>query len=55
MKNNDKNSNEPSAKRSYKKRYLLRVYEEKEAEKEIVLFEPVEDVPQLTLDTPKGN
>lgn len=35
MKNSDKNSNLPSDKVGYKKKYIIRVYEELEAQEEI--------------------
>lgn len=42
MKKSDNDSNTPSAKRQYKKRYILRVYEEQEAKEEIQQYEDSE-------------
>lgn len=44
MKKSDNDSNTPSAKRQYKKRYILRVYEEQEAKEEIVQYDSETDV-----------
>lgn len=39
MKKSDKDLNVPSDKRTFKKRYILRVYEEQEAQQEIKQYE----------------
>lgn len=42
MKTDDKNEQEPSKKRKYKKRYLLRMLEQQEAQQEIKHYEDCE-------------
>ena len=42
MKKSDKDLNVPSDKRTFKKRYILRVYEEQEAQQEIKQYEDSE-------------
>ena len=42
MKKSDNDSNAPSDKRQYKKKYILRVYEEQEAKEEIQQYEDSE-------------
>jgi hypothetical protein len=45
MKNKEKNLNEPLPKQKFKRNYILRKYEEVEAEQEIKEFDPLEDIP----------
>lgn len=44
MKTDDKNEQEPSKKRKYKKRYLLRMLEQQEAQQEIKRYEDEESL-----------
>ena len=43
MKNNDKNSNESLQKNKYKKRFLVRQIETKEAEEQIKEYDPYQE------------